>query len=88
MSAENVERVAAIFRDVLDLPPDVDPRGARPRDTPTWDSLNHVMLVAALESEFGVAIDVEDSLEMTTFDSALALLSRAGVPVDVPKAGP
>ena len=39
--------------------------GMRPNETPQWDSLGHVTLVAALESEFNVSLDMADALRIT-----------------------
>jgi citrate synthase len=33
---------------------------------PEWDSLNHVELMVALEAEYGVAIDEDKMVELTT----------------------
>jgi acyl carrier protein len=32
-----------------------------------WDSLHHVSLMMALEQEFGLQIDIDDAVEMTTY---------------------
>jgi acyl carrier protein len=80
MTARNVDKVAAVFREVLNVGPDRDPREALAGDDWAWDSLAHVSLVAALESEFGVTIDVDASLGMTSFREAVATLAEAGVP--------
>jgi acyl carrier protein len=80
MPAENIDKVAAVFREVLNVGPDRDPREALPGEDWAWDSLAHVSLVAALESEFGVSIDLDASLAMTSFREAVAILADAGVP--------
>lgn len=41
-----------------------------------WDSLNHVNLMMALEQSFGVRIDTDDALEMTSFDEVCQRLER------------
>lgn len=33
---------------------------------PEWDSLNHVNLMVALEAEYGVTVDEEQMVELTT----------------------
>jgi len=40
-----------------------------------WDSLTHLHLIAALESEFGVSIDPDRAIEMTTIDAICAALA-------------
>ncbi len=42
-----------------DLPPDIIP-GATPSSVKTWDSVATVTLLAVVEEEFGVAIDIDE----------------------------
>jgi acyl carrier protein len=46
-----------------------------------WDSLNHLNLVMALESEFGVSLSPEDALEMRTVGLMREILRRNGVEI-------
>jgi acyl carrier protein len=73
------QRLLAIFRGVLELPLDSDPTTAVQGQTPTWDSLAHVSLVAAIEGEFGVAIDAGDSLSLTSYGATRQFLADLGV---------
>ena len=61
MTAERLERA------VLDLPPEMDVTGAEQAAIGTWDSLAHVSLMLALESEFGISIDVTDQVRLTSY---------------------
>jgi acyl carrier protein len=45
----------------------------------TWDSLNHLNLVMALEQEFALSLSVEDAIEMRTVGRIRAVLARHGV---------
>lgn len=73
------QRLQAIFRGVLDLPAGSDTSKAAQGQTPTWDSMAHVSLVAAIEAEFGVTIDAGDSLSLTSYKAARAYLADLGV---------
>jgi len=77
--SDNYERLRLIFTEVLGLPADRDPSTAAAGEAWNWDSLAHVSLVAAMESEFGVSIDVDRSLTMTSFSSAAGTLRDLGV---------
>ena len=35
-------------------------------DIPEWDSLKHIQLIIAIEENFKISIDFEDTLEMTS----------------------
>jgi acyl carrier protein len=68
-------RLEQVFRAVFDLPADADVKQIRQINFRKWDSLGHVLLVAAIESEFGRNIDVDRSIQLTSFESAEVYLS-------------
>jgi acyl carrier protein len=47
-----------------------------PGDIPGWDSLGHVMLMAAIQREFGQHVPVEDAIEVTSIADLQAILDR------------
>lgn len=69
-------RLADVFRAVFELPADTDPTTIRQVTTGAWDSLGHVSLVTALESEFEVEITAVDSIEITSFEAARLLVEE------------
>lgn len=76
MTQENEEKLAEVFRAVLSLAQGSDVTGVRQLGTPSWDSLAHVSLVAAVESEFGVSIDIADSLALTSYPAVKLYLEE------------
>jgi len=64
----------SIFRAVLNVPASVDVERIRQLNYPAWDSLAHVSLIAAIESEFGLEIDVADSMDLTSYEAVLVYL--------------
>ena len=78
MTQENERKLAEVFRAILSLGPDSDVTGAGQLNTPAWDSLAHVSLVAAVESEFGTSIDIADSLALTSFHAMRLYLEERG----------
>ena len=73
------QRLQAIFRAVLELPPGSDPTSSAHGQTATWDSLAHVSLVAAIEAEFDVTIDAGDSMSLTSYEATRQFLAELGV---------
>jgi acyl carrier protein len=71
-------RVQRTLTQVLDLPPDRILPDSDQQSLPGWDSLHHVHLISALEGEFGVSIDPEDWLELTSVPAIVACLRRLG----------
>ena len=47
-----------------------------PGDIPGWDSLGHVMLMAAIQRQFGQHVPVEDAIEVTSIADLEDILNR------------
>lgn len=76
MSQDRLDILAQVFRAVFRLAADADVRGSSQAATRGWDSLGHVTLVTALESEFEVAISPADSIEMTSYEMVVEILDE------------
>ncbi len=81
MTDEAEAKLQEILRAALELPREVDVVGARQPDVETWDSLGHVTLMVALESEFGISIDVADQMRLTSYAAIRLYLEERGVGV-------
>jgi len=76
MTQEESARLEEIFRVVLDLPDGSDVSNVRRIATRRWDSLAHVSLIAAIESEFGLQLDTAGSERLTSFQAARLLIEE------------
>ena len=79
MLKQTKSKLEEIFREVFRLPEGADVPATRQSSAPDWDSLAHVLLMAAVESEFGLEIDAGDSLELTSFDAVARYLEDRGL---------
>ena len=70
-----------VFRSALELPPDVDVKTLTYGDHAHWDSVGHMVLVTELEDVYGLMLDTDDVLNLSSFDAATALLEKHGVVV-------
>lgn len=43
---------------------------------PEWDSVGHMALVANIEDEFGIMLEMEDVIDLNSFEKALEVVSR------------
>lgn len=73
------DRLEKIFLDVLDIRETVDFRALRYNEYRTWNSLAHMTLVAAIESEFDIIMETENILAMNSGEKALEILARFDV---------
>ena len=68
-------RVQATLAQVLGVPADRVGPGFSADSTPEWTSLNQLMLVSQLESEFGVFFPSQEVQQLTSFDRIVAALA-------------
>ncbi len=79
MTAENDAKLQEIVRAVLQLPAGTDVNRARQLSFESWDSLAHVSLMLAIESEFGLTIELADQIALTSVPSIRLYLEECGV---------
>jgi acyl carrier protein len=79
MKRESTEKLRDVFRAVFDLPASCDVTQVRQTSVSQWDSLAHVSLVVAIESEFEVTIDTADAMRMTSYADTQLVLEEMGL---------
>ncbi|MFG2002621.1 acyl carrier protein [Spirillospora sp. NPDC048911] len=70
------ERLRQVFRSALNLGDDFVVDALEYRGVDKWDSLAHMSLIAAMEDEFGIMIDTDDVIDMSSFTKARELLAK------------
>lgn len=76
-----LQQLREAFRTALDLPADAPVDDLQYQDNEKWDSLAHMSLIATLEDEFGVMIDTDDVINMSSFQEAIKILGKYGVEI-------
>ena len=71
-------KLQEVVRAALDLPSDADVTRARQLAVESWDSLAHVSLMLAIESEFRISIDVADQIQLTSYRAIRIYLEERG----------
>ncbi|GIM87670.1 acyl carrier protein [Salinispora arenicola] len=72
-------RLRHVFRNSLELPDDFAVDDLEYRGNAQWDSLAHMSLVAAIEDEFGVMLDTDEVIDLSSFNRARQILEKHGV---------
>ena len=75
MNPDVVEIISQVF---TVAPEDVTPESS-PDTIPAWDSLGHLQLIAALETSFGVKLNLREIQTMDTVCKIEAVLTARGV---------
>ena len=74
-SAIPVERVCRTFADVFEVPSEEITLDSTPDTVETWDSINHLNLVMALEQEFDVQFEPEEIEELLSVRATIEIVS-------------
>jgi acyl carrier protein len=77
----SAEKVRQAFVEALDLPGDTNIEALEIGVEPHWDSVGHMALVAELESRFGITLETDDMIDMSSYAKALEILRRYGIEV-------
>jgi acyl carrier protein len=73
--------VREAFIEALDLASDVDVESLEIGNDPGWDSLGHMALVAEFENRFGITLETDDVVGMTSYATSVEILRRHGAAV-------
>ena len=74
--ASLLEQVKDVASDVLGVPASSLKGDSSPDTIESWDSVQHLSLVMALEQRFGVSIDPADVEKMRTLESVAQVIAR------------
>jgi acyl carrier protein len=69
-------RVKRMVADVLNVPAAQVTRETSPQSVDNWDSVQHLNLVLAMESEFGVSVPPEDIDKLRTVGDIIDAVRR------------
>lgn len=70
------EKIQQIFQDVIGIDPSMDRAAIVYGEIPGWDSVAHMALIAALEEAFDCMLDMDDIIDMSNFDKAVAIMAK------------
>ena len=74
MKEDNINKLNQIFFTVLELDDQYSLEELNSENFKKWDSLAHVLLIAAIESEFNIMIEVSDYENLTSYSAVKSLL--------------
>lgn len=78
MTTNQIRKLDQIFRMVFELPENAPVTQISQTSQENWDSLRHVTLVTAIESEFNISIDVADAMRITSYETVRKILEEQG----------
>ena len=75
------QKFRSIVSAILQIKEDQVTDDLSPEHVDTWDSLNHINLIGALEQEFGLTLATENLEQSQSIPSLKALLAEHGIHV-------
>jgi len=76
MNAELFDQVRGIAADVLQVAPKTLGAESSPESVQSWDSVQHLNMVLALEEQFGIQFDPEEMDAMKTIGAIASLVAE------------
>jgi acyl carrier protein len=76
LTASTLEQVRGIASDIFGVRTDTITADSSPETIETWDSMQHLNLVLALEEKFGVQLEPEDIEQMKNIGAVAALVEK------------
>lgn len=73
------EQYRKAFQEVFELDANFDLAGLEYQSITEWDSVGHMSLIARVEDEFSVSLDIDDVIDFDSFTSGMEILRRYGV---------
>ena len=70
------EKIIALMEEIFQVPAGTVTEATKAEDLEEWDSLAHVMLIDALDSELGILIPLDEAIEIS---SVAEIFEKAGV---------
>ncbi len=77
----NLEKYNEAFTSTFNISED-QLSGLKYQDIPTWDSVGHMALIAALEDAFDIMMDTDDIIDLSSYEKGKSILEKAEYGID------
>ena len=74
----NLEKYINAFAESLEVPADEVPALVY-GESAAWDSVGHMTLIAALEDAFDIMVDMDDIIDLSSFEKGKEILAKYDV---------
>lgn len=77
----NKEKYDAIFKETFNLESSQLNSDLEYQSILEWDSVGHMSLIAALEDEFDISMEMDDVIEFGTYETGILTLAKYGITI-------
>lgn len=75
----NENKYQRIFLEAFELPSDTDTEVLEYNTFDAWDSIGHMQLIAMLEAEFDIMMDMDDIIDLSSYVKGKEILGKYGI---------
>ena len=76
----NLEKYINAFAESLEVSPEEVP-ALKYGESDQWDSVGHMSLIAALEDAFNIMVDMDDIIDLSSFEKGKEILRKYDVEI-------
>lgn len=76
----NLAKYNTIFMETFEVPEEML-ADYKYQDTPSWDSVGHMTMIAALEETFDIMMDTEDIIDFSSWQKGKEILQKYDVEI-------
>lgn len=76
----NLEKYTKAFCEALEVP-ESDVPALKYGESAAWDSVGHMTLIAALEDAFDIMVDMDDIIDLSSFEKGKEILKKYDVEI-------
>ncbi len=73
-----MSKLTSIFSSILNIPEEKITGEISPENTPTWDSLNAIILVTEIEKAYNIKFTYDEVMAVKNFGGAVNLIKSKG----------
>lgn len=74
----DLEKLTSVFVETFGIDAETA-QGLQYQGIEAWDSVGHMALIAAIEDAFGITMDTDDIIDLSSFEKARQILLKYGL---------
>lgn len=75
----NLEKYSSTYKKVFELDDSIDVTTLTFQGISLWDSIGHMNLIASLEEAFNVQFEIDDIIDLSSYEKGKEILTKLGV---------
>lgn len=78
---ESKEKYINIFKETFEVESEMLENGLEYNQISEWDSIGHMNLIAELEDEFDIMMEMDDIIDFSSFEKGIEILKKYDVKI-------